>query len=50
MSRRTLTSAWLFASVLVVLVSSLAACTDPNVMQAGDAHSESRDNDRTPRR
>jgi hypothetical protein len=50
MSRRTLTSAWLFPSVLVVLVAALGACTDPNTMQAVDSHSESRDVDRTPRR
>jgi hypothetical protein len=50
MTRRPLCSAAFFTSILVVLLSALSACTDPNTMQAADAHSDSRDLDRTPRR
>ena len=38
MNRRSLCSTGFFASVVVVLMTALAGCTDPNTMQVNSAH------------
>jgi hypothetical protein len=38
MNRRSLCSAGFFASVVIVLMTVLSGCTDPNTMQVKGAH------------
>jgi hypothetical protein len=53
MNRRSLCSAGFFASVVVVLITALSACTDPNNTQINDPSGfqarERQSESRTPR-